>query len=91
MKLGGSQGGEDTEGVGESKQEEKQPDFTVYNLDVLKNEIKSIETDLGKSLMTILLCLRVKTEWEGEKLPTGRREMERREKRAFCNGGWQAT
>lgn len=50
MKLGGSQGGEDTEGVGESKQEEKQPDFTVYNLDVLKNEIKSIETDLGKKL-----------------------------------------
>lgn len=48
MKLGGSQSGEDTEGVGESKQEEKQPDFTVYNLDVLKNEIKSIETDLGK-------------------------------------------
>lgn len=41
--------------------------------------------------MTILSCLRVKTEWEAEKLPTGRREMERREKHAVCNGSWQAT
>lgn len=32
-----------------------------------------------------------KTEWEGRKLATGRRGMERREKCAFCNGGWQGT
>lgn len=60
MKLEGSQGGEDTEGVGEKKQEEMQLDFTAYTLDVIKNEIKNIETDLGKNWMNILLCLREK-------------------------------
>lgn len=49
MKLEGSQGGEDTERVGEKKQKEVQLDFTAYMLDVIKNEIKNMETDLGKT------------------------------------------
>lgn len=91
MKLEGSQGGEDTEGVGEKKQEEMQLDFTAYTLDVMKNEIKNIETDLGKNWMKYFIMFERKTEWEGRKLPTRRRGMERREKCAFCNGGWQGT
>lgn len=40
--------GKITEGVGQWKQEEMQSDFTAYMLDVLKNEIKNIESNLEK-------------------------------------------
>lgn len=79
MKLEESQGREDTERIGEKKQEEMLLNFTAYMLDVIKNEIKNIETDLVKNSMNILLCLKEKQngkvenyqqgeeEWRGEK------------------------
>lgn len=86
MKLEGSQGGEDTEGVGEKKQEEMQLNFTAYTLDVFKNEIKNIETDLGKNSMTILLCLREKQNGKVENYQQGEEEWRGEENMPFAMG-----